>query len=89
MNLSVVEVSDNNPGLLKRYVSWEVEESPVVPVCVVVDGMCNHADNDIDSQYEDEPKIKCNNPQCEAWKFVRDYGDQGWQDEKFIEGDSL
>lgn len=46
--LDILLKSDNVPGLKTRYVLREVEESPEIPVSVVIDGECNHADTDLE-----------------------------------------
>lgn len=49
MQIAVKLIAADFPGLVKRYIPQEVKESPYVPVCVMFDGICNHADSD----YED------------------------------------
>lgn len=46
MQITIKQIAADFPGLIKRYVPQEVEKSPEVPVCVMFDGICNHADSD-------------------------------------------
>ena len=46
MQVSIKLMSDDLPGVVARYSLREVLYTPEVPVCVTVDGVCNHADTD-------------------------------------------
>lgn len=39
-------MTNDYPGFWKRHLLQEVKESPELPVCVSVDGVCNHADTE-------------------------------------------
>ena len=80
MQITIKQLSDNTPGLAKRYVLQEVKSSPELPICVTVDGECNHADTDIEmvsfssTPDESEPAQSCNgcgsfyNKYSEIWE---------------------
>lgn len=64
MKIDVTLLSDNTPGLFTRYRLQEVERSPELPICVSVDGICNHADTDyeeVETTYD---------PSCTEWAYV-------------------
>jgi hypothetical protein len=44
--ITVKLMSDNVPGLKHRYFLQEVSNAPELPICVAIDGQCNHADSD-------------------------------------------
>lgn len=48
MRIKVKLLASDHPGMTKRYATYEVDKSPEVPICVTVDGECNHADTDME-----------------------------------------
>ena len=51
MQITIKQVASDFPGLMRRYFPQEVENSPYIPICVEVDGQCNHADTDTEDVY--------------------------------------
>lgn len=84
MKIEVKHVADNNPGMIKRYGLREVSSHPEIPVCVTVDGLCNHADTDIEGNQRTDKVLVCT--KCEAWRYVTDDWNPGWHNE-FIRED--
>lgn len=83
MKIQVKQIADDNPGLMERYRKQEVERSPEVPICVIKDGLCNHADTDIDEELPNDSALICT--KCGAWKYAYDPLNSGWNNEVFLE----